>query len=221
MTQATDILEWLKANPDAFREHPEWLDHITLPHQAGTASLLERQVERLREENRLLASRFRELTGIAAENERLMRRLHELTLDLMTRESAAAFVERLIRRLTSDFGSDCVRLHLIRHEPALDDVAAVSTHSGGRPDWVDQTLERGRIVCGRLTRKKMAWLFGESAEQPGSAALVPVPEIGLLAIGSASAERFHPGMGTLFLELLGTTLRHRLAGAASEQRKRA
>lgn len=221
MSNQNDVIKWLKANPDAFRDNPEWLDHINLPHQAGATSLIERQVERLRDENRQLSEKFRQLTTIAAENELLLRRLHELTLDVMTRESTKAFVERLFTRLTSDFNSDCVRLHLVRHEPALDEIASVSTHTGPRPDWFDQALDRSRIVCGRLTRKKMQWLFGESVEQPGSAALVPIPGIGALAIGAASPDRFHPGMGTLFLELLGVTLGHRLERPESAQLKRA
>lgn len=221
MIQASDVIEWLKANPDALRDHPEWLDHINLPHQAGTTSLIERQVERLRGENKVLADKFRQLTRIAAENERLMRRLHELTLELMTCESSADFIELLFARLTSEFSADCVRLHLIRHDPGLDEVAAVSTQGSPRPDWFEQLLESQKIQCGRLTRVKMQWLFGESVAQPASAALLPVAGIGVLAIGANSAERFHPGMGTLFLELLGTTLKHRLQRAEPEHRKRA
>lgn len=221
MIQASDVLEWLKAHPDALREHPEWLDHINLPHQAGTTSLIERQVERLREENQVLADKFRQLTRIATENERLMRRLHELTLDVMAQESPAEFIERLFKRLTLDFSADCVRLHVIQHDPALDDVALVSNQASQRPDWFDQLLESGKIQCGRLTQKKMQWLFGESVAQPASAALVPMTGMGVLAIGANSAERFHPGMGTLFLELLGTTLKDRLQRTEPEQRKRA
>jgi uncharacterized protein len=221
MTKQSDVLEWLKANPDAFRDHPEWLEHINLPHMAGTASLIERQVERLRADKQELAEKLKQLTRIAADNEQLMRRLHELNLDVMAQRSMAAFVNRLFARLLADFSTDCVRLHMIRHEPGLDEVAAVITHDAQRPEWFDQTLVRNRIECGRLTRKKMQWLFGESVEQPGSAALIPIESVGVLAIGAISPERFHPGMGTLFLELLGTTLLHRLGDNGAEHRKRA
>lgn len=221
MIQASDVIEWLKANPDALREHPDWLDHINLPHQAGTTSLIERQVERLREENRVLADKFRQLTSIAADNERLMRRMHELTLDVMTRESVAEVIERLFERLTTDFSADCVRLHVIQHDPNLDEVASVSTQGRSRPDWFNQCLESDKIQCGRLTRSKMQWLFGDAVAQPASAALVPLAGVGVLAIGANSAERFHPGMGTLFLELLGATLKFRLQRTEPEQRKRA
>jgi len=45
--------------------------------------------------------------------------------------------------------------------------------------------------------------------------------VGLLAIGSDLPERFHPNMGTLFLELLGATIRHRLEQDCADERKRA
>jgi uncharacterized protein YigA (DUF484 family) len=39
-----------------------------------------------------------------------------------------------------------------------------------------------------------------------SCALLPLGERGLVAIGSHDPNRFYPGMGTLFLRLMGDTL---------------
>lgn len=221
MTDPKEVATWLKSNPEFLVDHPELLDEIKLTHEAGTASLIELQVERLRTENRLLNARLKTLAGIAGENERLMQRLHQLTLEVMTTDSTSAFIEHLFAKLADDFKADCVRLHLNKHHPELDDCTMVMTLPEQRPDWLEKLLDKDQTLCGRLTSSKLELLFGDQAGIIGSAALVPIPCTGMLAIGAGSVERFHPGMGTLFLELLGTTIRYRLERSGVEHRKRA
>jgi uncharacterized protein YigA (DUF484 family) len=45
-------------------------------------------------------------------------------------------------------------------------------------------------------------LFGARAADVRSAVLVPIDGVGMLAIGSHDANRFHPGMGSVFLKLI-------------------
>jgi uncharacterized protein YigA (DUF484 family) len=64
----------------------------------------------------------------------------------------------------------------------------------------------GRPQCGRLSLEQARVLFSDSACPAVSAALIPLDgEIwrGLLAVGSQDPERFHSGVGTLFLERIG------------------
>lgn len=217
-----EITAWLASNPDFFERHPELLDTLTLPHETGAQSLIEVQVARLRRDNHQLRAQLETLAGIAGENERLMQRLHQLTLEVMTTRSSAEFIERLIARLATDFDARSVRLHLAETHEGLGSVATVTQHGSGVPDWFEKLLEGGRIEFGRFTRTKLQTLFPSQHEQIGSAALVPISGVGLLAIGAESPERFHPNMGTLFLELLGTTIRHRLEqDLDDDERKRA
>jgi hypothetical protein len=217
----SDIGDWLTANPDFFERHPEVLEQLSLPHETGAQSLIEVQVARLRRENRQLRAQLDTLAGIAGENERLMQRLHQLTLEVMTTRSSGEFIERLIARLASDFDARSVRLHLIEAREGLSEVEAVAEHDSNVPDWFEVLLERNQIEFGRFTRAKLEVLFPQNHESIGSAALVPIRNLGLLAIGSDSPERFHPNMGTLFLELLGATIRHRLDQDRGDERKRA
>lgn len=216
-----DVIEWLTSNRDLFERHPELLDHIDLPHGTGAQSLIEVQVDRLRLENRQLRAQLETLAGIAGENERLMQRLHQLTLEVMTTHSSAEFIQRLIQRLAGDFDARSVRLHLLESREQLADLDAVTVHEAGVPDWFETLLEAGAIEFGRFTRAKLEILFPSQHGDIGSAALVPISGMGVLAIGAESVERFHPDMGTLFLELLGTTIRHRLEQGCADQRKRA
>ncbi|HSH26394.1 MAG TPA: DUF484 family protein [Wenzhouxiangella sp.] len=216
-----DVIEWLASNPDFFERQPQVLDSLKLPHETGAKSLIEVQVSRLRRENRQLRAQLETLAGIAGENERLMQRLHQLTLEVMTTRSAGEFIERLIERLASDFDALSVRLHLLESHPGIDQIEAATVHETSVPDWFESLLESENIEFGRFTRAKLETLFPNQHQSIGSAALVPISGLGLLVIGSDSPERFHPGMGTLFLELLGTTIRHRLEQDRGDERKRA
>lgn len=53
---------------------------------------------------------------------------------------------------------------------------------------------------------KHALLYGAQASDVQSTALLPLPGIGLIAVGSSDANRFYPGMGTLFLRMMGESL---------------
>lgn len=221
MLTTNDVLSWLADHPDLLIDHPELLDQLNLPHETGTISLIERQVDRLRSSNRALEQKLAALTDIASENEQLIRRLHALSLALMSEASIEQCLRTLVDRLQTEFQADAVRIHLGLSIPDVDTVDAVVCHR----DWNDPLLQlkdRSRIRCGRLTREKLDALFGTPvSESVKSAAVVPLSGIGLLAIGSDSAERFHPDMGTLFLELLSETLVTRLSDAAALQRRRA
>jgi hypothetical protein len=66
-------------------------------------------------------------------------------------------------------------------------------------------FEAGRPRCGQIRDSQRDFLFGPDTVEIGSAALVPLgqPSLGLLAIGSPDAERFHPTMSTEFLGRIG------------------
>lgn len=220
---AADVASWLEHNPKFFADHPELLARIRVPHPSGTTSLIERQVAQLREDKERLERQLGHLSSIAGENEQLMRRLHGLTLALTKASDPERLLMVLDERLRADFRADAVRL-LPEPGCALPDGAdLVHPLPEERPQWLVRLLEHGRPECGRLTRDKRFLVFGEAGETLGSAALIPIAETGLLAIGAESDDRFHPGMGTLFLELLGETLRDRLDALTRprDQRRRA
>ena len=215
------VADYLRQHPDLLRHHPELIDHLQWPEDPRTTSLIQHQILRLRHRNEQLESQLQHLAGIAGENERLMQRLHQLTLEVMTAESNAGFVSRLFELLAGEFSAEMASLHLTDAHPDLEGLDCVQAHPGKRPDWFDKLLDKGVPYCGRLTRKKAELLFPEQSAKIGSSALVPVPGLGLLAIGSEREDRFHPAMGTLFLELLSTTIAFRLKRLERDDRKRA
>lgn len=49
-------------------------------------------------------------------------------------------------------------------------------------------------------------LYGVRSEEVQTTALLPLPGVGLIAVGSHDPNRFYPGMGTLFLRMMGDAL---------------
>lgn len=215
------VLDWLREHPGVFKDHPELLDVLEFEHDAGATSLIERQVERLREENLNLKTRLQHLIAIAGENQRLVQRLHRLTLEVMATADLEQFIEDVATRLKADFHAEVVILHPGPGGPDPGTAEYVRHLPSPVPEWLQKLAQAGRPVCGRLTRAKLKTVFGETAGDVASCALVPLEDGGLLSIGSADPQRFFADMGTLFLELLGATVDFRLGQLSESRRKRA
>ncbi|MFW6339648.1 MAG: DUF484 family protein [Wenzhouxiangella sp.] len=215
------VAEWLRRHPDLLCRFPDLIDTLDLPEPTEATSLVQHKIVRLRRHNEQLEQKLRQLTAIAGENEKLMQRLHQLTLELMSSDTPQAFVDGMLVRLADDFKADAVRLHLTQALPELNGHPGVVVHARDLPDWLEQMIAGGQTYCGRLTRGKLAILFPEAQPAIGSCALVPVAGDSLLAVGAEREDRFHPAIGTLFLELLGNTIAWRLKLAEWDDRKRA
>lgn len=211
-TTDAQVCDYLTQHLDFFEQHPELLVELRLTHASGNAvSLIERQVQVLREQNDDLKKRLLELVDVARENDRLSERIHRLTLELIKAGSTVELLDGLEYQLRSEFKADAIVLHL----PGID--AAEQRETGARPLDIDETLKAllptplidNKPQCGRLKREQAEFLFADQAAAIESAAVIPIGEHarqGLLAIGSREVNRFNPCMGTLFLSYLGEML---------------
>lgn len=218
---AQRIGSWLEDHPDFFNQFPDLLDKLQVPQNSeGVTSLITFQNKRLIEQNQKLNRQLKNLSGIAGQNERLMRRLHHLTLKLANTPDLSAFIDELKQSLHDDFQADAIQLLL--HQPPEDicNTGTIAPLAEDRPAWLEKILAGQSPFCGRLTRQKRVQLLGDRADSLVSVALVPLGELGLLLIGAESPDRFHPDMGTLFLDLLGETVRLRLEALSQPQPSR-
>ena len=211
---AMEVASYLRRHPEFLAEFPDIALALRLPREHGdAASLASYQLEVLREKNRDLNRRLHELIEIAHDNEQLTVRVHMLTLSLMRATTPAETVSHVAASLTEDFHSEHVRLVLFRAGRDLPSVEWLITEPGGAaamPAFAE-FFKRAEPLCGRLQQDKLDVLFGEQAAQIASAALLPIGDAGLLAIGSADPNRFHPGMGTIFLKLIAEAVAVSLA----------
>ncbi|MCH8228276.1 MAG: DUF484 family protein [Proteobacteria bacterium] len=222
------VATYLRKNPEFLKEFPDVLETLHLNHNSGVAvSLIERQVEQLRRKNESLNRQLNQLVQVAAENEQLMTRLHQLTLELMLISSRKEFFTHLGNSLLHDFNADILQICLFDQDIAREAGKDVKHLCADDPEMeaFQAHLDKDRSVCGRLGESKLEFLFGSKARWVQSTALVPLGEKGehgMMAIGSSDDARFYPGMGTLFLDLLANVIASSLAsGEELEQRRSA
>ncbi|MBB4127269.1 hypothetical protein GGR77_002583 [Xanthomonas translucens] len=206
---AHDIAAWLRRHPAFLKQFPDLALTLVVPRDDGpTASLASYQLEVLRDKNRELSRRLSELAGNAQVNERLAVRTHQLTLALMRQTSAADSVRAMAAALQEDFQGDLVSIVLLRPLPGLEQAPWLQILAQDDPRLAPfrDCLKDGEPICGRLQPEKQALLYAERLEEVQSTALLPLPGVGLLAVGSHDPNRFYPGMGTLFLRMMGESL---------------
>ncbi|HVR80930.1 MAG TPA: DUF484 family protein [Luteimonas sp.] len=206
---AHEVATWLRRHPKFLQQFPDLAISMVVPREDGpAASLASYQLDVLRDKNRELSRRLHELFANAQENERLVVRTHQLTLALLKQDNAADTLRAMAASLAEDFQGDLVRILLFDHVAGLDDVdwLQVLPQDDARLASFHDALAEGEPICGRLHPDKHALLYGMRAEEVQSSALLPLPGVGLLAVGSHDPNRFFPGMGTLFLRMMGEAL---------------
>ena len=206
------VAGFLGNHPNFFDSHPELLTELRLSHSTGKAvSLIEKQVQVLRDQNQDLKNKLLELVDVAQDNDRLNERMHQMTLDLLKADSLVELLDALRDHLRNEFKADAIALHL----PGLDETQQSET--GAKNLVIDEALKErfptacaeGKPQCGRLKQDQLDIIFKDQAAAIESTAVVPLGECahsGLLAIGSREINRFNPCMGTLFLSHLGELL---------------
>jgi uncharacterized protein len=206
---STEVASYLRRHPEFLHDYPDLALTLAPPREEGkTTSLASYQLDVLRDKNRELGRRLHELVGIASENEQLVQRVHGLTVSLMGESTLGGSVRRVVACLREDFHTDFVRLVLFRADaelPAADWLIVQPQGIQALPEFTE-FFKNAEPLCGRLQPEKLDALYGNHADEVHSSVLLPLlgngAPIGMLAIGSADANRFHPGMGTVFLKLI-------------------
>jgi len=217
---AMEVASYLRRNPEFLNEFPDLALALVLPREQGSAaSLASYQLDVLRDKNRELNRRLHELIEIAHENQLLMVRVHTLTLALMRATSLPETLHAVVAALTEDFNTDLVRIVLFRADgdlPAAEWLLIEPAGASGLPVFAE-FLKRAEPLCGRLQQDKLDILFGNRVHEVASAVLLPIQGVGMLAVGSQDANRFHPGMGTVFLKLIAEAVATSVARFAHEK----
>lgn len=205
-TEEESIATYLQRNPDFFERHQAVLLRLKLPHVRGgaTISLVERQIEVLREKQAALEGKLAELVRVARANDAIAERLHRFTRRLLRDLPREAAIARIETGLREDFDAFHAVLVLIGAHPDLAAQRFVRNVPADDPNLksFESLFTTGKPRCGQARDSQRDFLFGPEGTEMASLALVPLGEkgsLGLLALGSPDKERFHPGMSTEFL----------------------
>jgi uncharacterized protein YigA (DUF484 family) len=216
----TTVAEYLQTYPDFFERNSPLLTKLRLPHlrDAGaTVSLVERQVEVLRERNQSLDRKLKELVDVARANDALADRIHRLSQRLIRAHTLLETIGAVETSLREDFDAMHSVLVLFLEQARSLEGAGRFLRSAEPTDpdikSFESLLQSGKPRCGQVRDGQRDYLFGKESVEIGSVALTPLGpkgELGILAIGASDAERFHPAMSTEFLSRIGELVTYAL-----------
>ncbi len=204
------VSAYLTKHPDFFERHEQLLASLQLPHaRSGAAiSLVERQVEVLREKHQAVERRLADLIAVARANDSLADRIHKLNRRLLRTSTRSTAVTEMEASLREDFGALQAVLVLTGARGAGLEQRFVRALPEGDAKLAgfESLFASGKPRCGQVRDSQRDFLFGDNAVDVGSVALIPLggkTPFGLLALASNDRERFHPGMSTEFLARMG------------------
>ena len=198
-----EVADFLLFNPDFLSKNPEILNSIEVIHETGGAvSLIQRQVEMLRENYNSTTNNLLDLLSIAKANEEIFSQTKELILDLIEADSIVKIAERIEFTFEKQFNATKCRLVFFKEHKDIPkgrfkDAKQSHDNFGDKYNTQD-------IYCGPITEKQATFLFGkrtkiiECALVPLRSAEVP----GLIAIGSNIEDKYNAEKDTLFLDFI-------------------
>ncbi len=204
------ISEYLRNNPTFFRNRDDLLLEMRLPHESGKAiSLLERQVNVLRDRNMEMRHRLNKFLDTARDNDKLFEKTKKLILTLLELSTIDDIITAVNDSLQNDFQADVSSLTLLGNPQQFRNCKARVVPASEAHRHIGSIMKNSKAVCGVLRAEELAFLFPDKHKQVGSAAVVPLchdQPLGVLAIGSFNADYFRSSMGTLFLSHIAEVL---------------
>jgi len=207
------VADYLEAHPEFFERNPALLQRLRLPDARGsgtTVSLLEKQVDVLRDRNRQVERKLAEFIDVARGNDVLADRIHRLTTRLVHARGLGRVIDAVEASMREDFDVQRCILVLFREDEALaareSPFIRLTRRDSADIRSFESLFAADRPRCGQVRDSQRDYLFGEGAVDIGSVALVPLGPggtLGLMACGAADSQRFNPTVSTDFLARIG------------------
>ncbi|MDC1150016.1 DUF484 family protein [Gammaproteobacteria bacterium] len=186
-----DVELFLLDNLDFFESRESLLTEMKFKDSSSTtSSLLERQISKLRDEQKDLMNLLTSFVETAKLNEDLFNKSKELTLAIL----GASNKNDVIRTVQNDF-----------KKSFNVNNCQLSFYSNAEIDDIEKntgmSFHKGVIHCGSFSNEKMEFLFSDSrVESLAIAVLVNKSEIGMLKLGSYERTRYLGDEDTTFIQ---------------------
>ena len=199
---AKDVEIFLLDNLDFFESRESLVSELKFKHSSSSASsLLERQIIKLRDEQKDLMDLLSSFVKEASVNEDLFNKSKDLTLSIL----GASSREDIIKRVQDNF-----------HKSFNVDNCVLSLHDNSEINGLEQktgmSFHKGAIHCGSYSMEKMELLFEDSKVQSMAVAVIVIGKnIGLLMLGSYDRTKYLGDEDTTFIEYIRDILEKRFA----------
>jgi uncharacterized protein YigA (DUF484 family) len=223
------VADYLAHHPEFFKQHTELLKTLYIPHPSGEAvSLVAKQLEILREDNRKLRKNYADLVDVGRSNDAVLRKMHHLVLSLMGAETLEQAITCLTDQLRSNFSSDFVSLQIIMDNQTesmlpsrgMRDLAISPDNEGLQ--LFASIIETNQPQCGQAEPEQLQFLFPDHAKEVASCAIIPIQHKGfvaLMSIGSRDENRFSYNAGIMFLTQMAELVGMRFSSLVDEANK--
>lgn len=190
---AKDVELFLLDNLDFFESRESLLSEMKFKDSSSSASsLLERQIYKLRDEQKDLMDLLTSFMKTAQLNEDLFNKSKELTLSILDASDKDEIICAVQNDFKKSFNIDNCQLNFYSNS----EIDNIEKETG-------MSFHKGAVHCGSFSNIKMEFLFEDSkVESAAIAVLVNKTEIGLLKLGSYERTRYLGDEDTTFIEYI-------------------
>jgi len=196
-----DVELFLLDNLDFFKTRESLVGEMKFKHSNSSASsLLERQINKLRDEQSDLMDLLSSFVSTAQLNEDLFIKSKELTLSILGASSRNEIKDIVQESFTENFGVNSCKLGFYSNS----DIGDIEDKTG-------MSFHKGAVHCGSFSKEKMEFLFKDvKVESVALAVLIHNKEIGILMLGSYDRTRYLGDEDTTFIEYIRDILEKKL-----------
>ena len=190
---AKDVELYLLKNTDFFLTRESIVSELNFKHSPGKAeSLLERQVRKLRNEQKDLLDNLSVFLSNASDNEDLFSKSKALILKLVTAENEDKLIELMSKSLKKIFDVDAAYLKFF-----------TNSEMNSLEESTGMNFSIGETKYGSFADKRIKILFGDdSIKSVVISVFKNKNRIGLLLIGSKDKTRYLGDEDTTFIEVI-------------------
>lgn len=203
-----DVEIFLLKNLDFFKDRESLISELKFNHSsAGTASsLLERQIHRLRDEQKELMDLLSNFMKTASLNEDLFNKSKDLTLNIIGSTSNEEITKTVKQAFLEKFNVDVCELSFYENKEIED----LENKTG-------LSLHKGAIHCGPYAKEKISTIFkNQEVQSMVLSVFISGKKIGILALGSFDRSKYLGDEDTTFIQYIRDIVEKRLVTIVSD-----
>ena len=188
---------FLLDNLDFFESRESLVSELKFKHSSSSASsLLERQIIKLRDEQKNLMDLLSSFIKTATLNEDLFNKSKDLTLSILESSTGEEVIKKVQEDFKKNFNVDNCILELLDGNQ-MNEVESKT----------EMSFHKGAIHCGSFSKEKMKFLFDdEKVESMAVSVMIVGKDIGLLKLGSYERTKYLGDEDTTFIEYVRDVL---------------
>ena len=203
-----DVEIFLLENLDFFKDREALISELKFNHSsAGSASsLLERQIHRLRDEQKELMDLLSSFMKTASLNEDLFNKSKDLTLSILGSTSKEGITKIVRQTFLEKFNVDVCELSFYENKQ-IEDLENKTGFS----------LHKGAIHCGPYAKEKISIIFkNQEVQSMVLSVFISGKKIGILVLGSFDRSKYLGDEDTTFIQYIRDIVEKRLVTIVSD-----